>query len=104
MDEVDFFHRPSRTLILTDLIEAFAPDRVGPGWRLALRLAGNLGPVGAMPRDMRATFRGRRDDLRVAVRRMIDWQPRRVILAHGECYWDNATAQLEQAFSWVLQT
>lgn len=102
MEEVDFFHRASRTLILTDLIEAFSPARVGPGLRLLLRLAGNLGPVGSMPRDMRATFRGRRDHLRDAVRQMLAWQPERVILAHGECYWENATDKIEEAFSWLL--
>ena len=45
MTEVVFFHRPSRTLILTDLIENFEPDRFSKRW---LRLPAN-GPAAATP-------------------------------------------------------
>ena len=103
LTEVVFFHRPSRTLILTDLIENFEPARVGSWWyRLLVRLAGAADPDGKAPIDMRLSFLRERRALRQAVERMIGWAPERVILAHGRCYESNAVAELRRAFRWVL--
>lgn len=99
--EAVFFHRASKTLILTDLIENFEPRNLGFWFRIATRLAGNQDPKGGMPRDMRASFRDR-DALRQDVTRMIAWAPERVILAHGRWYRENGTKELARAFSWVL--
>lgn len=104
MTEVDFFHRPSRTLILTDLIENFEPARIKSRFlRLLVRLAGAADPDGSAPRDMRATFRRHRAEMRAGVERMLAWQPERVILAHGRWYAQNGTAELTRAFRWVLK-
>ena len=105
MAEVDFFHRPSRTLILTDLIENFEPARI-KSWvlRLLVRLAGAADPDGSAPRDMRVTFRRHRAEMRAGVERMLAWQPERVILAHGRWYAQNGTAELTRAFRWVLKS
>ncbi len=100
--EAVFFHRASRTLILTDLIENFEPGKL-PWWmRIAARLAGIRDPDGQMPRDMRMTFAGHRDQLRAAVERMIGWGPERVILAHGRWYECGGVAELRRAFRFVL--
>jgi hypothetical protein len=57
MTEFDFFHRPSRTLILTDLIENFEPAKLGSMFlRWLTKLGGVQDPDGQMPRDMRMTF------------------------------------------------
>jgi hypothetical protein len=103
LTEACFFHRPSKTLILTDLIENFEPDRVR-SWphRLLLRLGGVLDPDGKAPIDMRLSFLRRRKALREAVRTMIAWAPERIILAHGRWYDGNAAAELRRAFRWVL--
>ncbi|MCB1339222.1 MAG: DUF4336 domain-containing protein [Maritimibacter sp.] len=98
--EAVFFHRASKTLILTDLIENFEPRKIGFWFRLATRFAGNREP-GAMPRDMRASFRDK-GALKAAVERMIGWGPERVILAHGRWYATNGAAELERAFRWLL--
>ncbi len=58
-------------------------------------------PHGTMPRDMRATFRGRKDHLRQAVRRMMDWKPRRILLAHGKSYETDCRQELARAFRFV---
>lgn len=103
LTEVDFFHRPSRTLVLTDLIENFEPGRVRRAWlRWLLRLAGAADPDGKAPIDMQLSFLGRRRHVRAAARRMIAWDPKRVILAHGRWYAENGTAELRRAFRWVL--
>jgi len=98
--EAVFFHRASKTLILTDLIESFEPDKLGFWFRLATRFAGNQDP-GGMPRDMRATFRDRAA-LKADIERMIGWGPERVILAHGRWYATDGVAALKRAFRWLL--
>jgi hypothetical protein len=101
--EVDFFHRSSRTLILTDLIENFELERIrGPGLRWLVRMSGAADPDGKAPIDMRLSFLGRRQAMRTSARRMASWAPERIILAHGRCYEANGAAELRRAFRWVL--
>ena len=53
LTEVAFFHYPSRTLLLTDLIENFELERTHcRSYRLLLRLAGVADPDGKAPFDM----------------------------------------------------
>ncbi len=100
--EVVFFHKASKTLILTDLIENFEKPKL-PWWlRFAIGLAGNVDPDGKAPIDMRMSFLGGKSKLRVAVQQMIDWAPERVILAHGRWYERDGTIELRRAFRWVL--
>jgi hypothetical protein len=103
MTEAAFFHTPSRTLVLTDLIENFEPAKVhSVVMRLALRATGRLAPHGSTPRDLRLTFLGeRRRRLREAVRLMLSWNPERVIFAHGRCFESDGTAKLRAAFRWL---
>lgn len=99
--EVVFFHPASRTLILTDLIENFELEKC-PLWsRPLFWLAGNYDPDGKAPLDMRWSFRKGKVALRLAVQQMLAWQPKRLILAHGRWYPDNAVAELLRAFRWV---
>ena len=100
--EVVFFHRMSRTLILTDLIESFEPDKM-PWWALPLLRLGHVcHPDGRMPRDMAASFRRRDGHLRELVNTMIAWEPERIILAHGRWYDRDGTAELRRAFREVI--
>lgn len=99
MTEMVFFHRPSRTLVLTDLIENFEADRLSLPLRWLTRAAGVQDPDGSMPRDMRATYP--REALRRAVARMVAWAPERVILAHGRWYASDGVAELKRAFRWL---
>ncbi|MGH6770711.1 MAG: DUF4336 domain-containing protein [Xanthobacteraceae bacterium] len=104
MTEVVFFHRASRTLILTDLIENFEPrklDSVVTRW--LTWLGGVQDPHGSMPRDMRLTFRKHRKELRTAIETMIAWNPERVILAHGRWYQTGGAQELRRAFRWLLE-
>src|SRR3546814_1879848 len=58
VSEVDFFHYPSRTLVLTDLIENIEPRRVkNILYRWLIRLGGAADPDGKAPRDMQWSFR-----------------------------------------------
>ena len=101
MDEVVFFHRQSRTLILTDLIENFEPSRVAKGLRWVIRLAGIADPNGKTPMDLRMTFLGRKAQARQGYHQMLAWAPEKIILAHGRWYPENGMAELKRAFQWL---
>lgn len=101
MTEVVFFHRRSRTLVLTDLIENFEPRKIR-SWlmRILTRFGGVQDPDGAMPRDMRVSYRDKAR-LKAAVDIMIGWNPERIILAHGRWYDRNGADELRRAFRWL---
>lgn len=100
--EVIFFHKKSRTLILTDFIENFEPRMIeSPFVRFLIRIGGVQDPHGGMPRDMRLTYS--RQVLRRIVETMLAWKPERVIIAHGRWYEKNGTAELQRAFQGPLK-
>jgi hypothetical protein len=100
MTEVVFFHRPSRTLVLADLIENFEPGKLPSfAMRWLTWLGGAQDPDGQMPRDMRLAYP--RATLEAAVAKMIAWGPERIVLAHGRWYEKNGTAELRRAFRWL---
>lgn len=104
MTEVVFFHHRTRTLVLTDLIENFEPERISSSLMQWLtRIGGVRDPDGGMPRDMRFSFRQHKAALRAAIERMIAWNPERIILAHGRWYTRAGTRELRRAFRWLLQ-
>lgn len=100
LNEVVFFHRPSRTLILTDLIENFERRRLSWPMRLAARLACNLDPDGKAPIDMRLSWRDK-SAARAVIDEVIGWEPAQVVMAHGRIYRENAVAELGRAFRWL---
>lgn len=101
--EAVFFHLPTRTLILTDLIENFESSRVRrPSVRRLLRWAGVADQDGRRPLDMGLAFLFRRRVLRAAVERMVSWNPERVILAHGKWFPTSGATELRRVFRWAL--
>ena len=104
MTEFAFFHRASRTLVLTDLISNFESEKVNLMFRRLLTWVGGISPpYGGMGRDIRLSFTWRhKDELRTAVKTMLSWNPERVIFAHGRSYDTDGTAALKRAFCWLL--
>jgi hypothetical protein len=101
-EEVIFFHRPSRTLIVTDLMQNFEAARVrNPFTRLLLKAGGATGPNGRASIEIRLAGRGRHRELRAAVRQMADWAPTSILLSHGACFRVDAVAELCRAFAWA---
>lgn len=101
MEEVVFFHRRTRTLILADLIENFEAEKVSGFHAWLVRLAGATDPDGKAPIDLRLTFLGRKKEARSAFERMVAWKPERVIMAHGRWYDRDGTGELRRAFRWL---
>ena len=102
LTEAVFLHRPTRSLILADLIENFEAEKLhGSLWRWLVRASGAMHPNGSVPKDLRFTFRKYRPEVKRAVESMLAWQPARILLAHGRCFDRDATAQLRRAFRWA---
>jgi hypothetical protein len=101
MTEIVLFHRTTRTLILTDLIEIFERHKLGVRMRCLTCLAHVQDPDGQMPCDMRMTFA--KPALKLAIETMIGWDPERIVLAHGRWYRENGTKELRRAFRWLLE-
>lgn len=102
MEEVVFFHRASRTLILADLIENFERDKLSLPMRWMARIGGVLDPDGKTPSDWRITFRGDgRARAKASLARMLALAPERVVIAHGRWYPDEAPAEIGRAFRWL---
>lgn len=102
--EVAFLHHATRTLILTDTIQAMEPTRLRPAMRCFACAVGSAGEGGA-PFYLRWLMRhgAHRDANRATVERLIAWQPARVIFAHGTIFDTDATARLSRAFAWALR-
>lgn len=102
MDEVVFFHPVSKTLIVADLIENFELRKVNNRWlRWLLKLAGNVAPDGKAPLDLRLTFWDGKRQARSGLQQLLAWQPEKIILAHGQWYSQNGSAELKRAFRWL---
>ena len=102
MDEVVFFHRPSRTVILADLSENFSDEflrRYWSGWKRAIARVWKI-EQGFAPLEWRLSFLNRAP-ARVALRKMLDWDPLRVVMAHGAWQRDGGRAYLERVFTWL---
>ena len=100
MDEVVFFHRGSRTAIVADLVQRFDPATLR-GWRrLIMALDGLVGVNGSTPREWRLSF-WHPAAARRAKQKILDWNPERVIIAHGEWIRENGREVLERALAWM---
>ncbi len=100
VDEVTFFHRASGTVILTDLVFNILEYR---GWMsgLVFRMAGTHKRF-AQSRLLRSMVRDREAAGRAA-RRLLAWDVRRVVMAHGEIIEQDARERLTEALGWMLE-
>ena len=100
--EVAFFHKASRTLVLTDLVVNVDAQKLPWALRPAARLAGVVAPEGRASIYLRAVVKRRRAEAAAAARRMLDWRPERVIFSHGRWFDRDGAAQLRKSLRWLL--
>jgi hypothetical protein len=96
-NELDFFHKPTRTLIVTDaLLNLSTHPQLST--RLVARLMGNTAPgTGWMePIMVRDRKLARRQ-----VDRMLAWDFERILLAHGAPVEHDGPAVLRHAYTWL---
>lgn len=104
MDEVVFFHKPSRTVIFCDLIQRhFEDDQVGwKGW--LMRSDGLVGPMGGTPKEWAFVvwLQGLLPRARTILNVILDeWKPEGMIIAHGEVAPSGACVIIENSLSWI---
>ena len=100
IEEVLFFHRASRTVILDDLIQVH-PRVKGKPFRNALfKLEGVASPQGGVGLDIRQSFTNR-NLARRSLEKLLSWDFDKLIIAHGACIERDAKLFVEQAFYWL---
>lgn len=103
--EVAFFHRPSKTLILTDLLENIGDDYHHSAglllrfwWKVVFKMWNN--PKAAPEYQVGW---GHKKIVKNCLRRILEWQAERVIIAHGELVENNINDILVSAWQKVLK-
>lgn len=100
--ETVFFHKPSGTVLFTDLIQQF-PKGWFTGWRAVIaRLDLMVTPQPTVPRKFRAAFTNRRA-ARAALRRILAWPCRKLVMAHGTPVEAEGRAAIAHAFRWLIR-
>lgn len=97
--EAYFFHKASRTLVLTDLIDNLETDKLPAVTAALMRIAGATG--GKTPLHVRTTVRGGGERARMAIQAMLALAPERVVFAHGRWFEENGSELLGRAFEWL---
>jgi hypothetical protein len=103
MREVAFFHRPSRTLILVDLVENFTPATPGTNslLRILFRALGMWNRPSPAP-EYRLAW-GDKARVREGMERILAWDFERVILSHGDLITRDARQIVAHAWRKILR-
>ena len=98
-NEVVFLHRPSATLLLTDLALNIGPTHA-PLTRSMFRLMGAYGRL--TPTVLEKVLVRDRAALRRSFERILDWPFERVIVAHGDVVESGGREALTRGYRWLL--
>ncbi len=99
--EAALFHRPSRTLVLTDLVVNVEPRKLPWPLSVGARAVGSAAPHGRAPLYARLAFRAGGNNAIDAARRIVALEPERVIFSHGDWFDKDASAQLRRSLTWL---
>ncbi len=98
-NEVVFYHRPSTTLIATDLAFNIGSSSA-PLTRLVFRLSRAYGRLS--PTLLERLFVRDRSAFRRSLERILEWPFERVVVAHGEVSEVGGREELERGYAWIL--
>jgi uncharacterized protein DUF4336 len=98
-NEVVFFHRASRTLVLCDLAFNFGPG-AAPQTRLLMKLLRSYGRLG--PSTLDPLLIRDRAAARASLERILAWDFDRIIVAHGDVLESGGHATLRRGYAWLL--
>jgi Domain of unknown function (DUF4336) len=101
LNEYVFYHRASRTLILTDTAFYF-DDRFVPMTQLIAKLMGGYKLLRPSPLEKLATRD--KNAVKSAVSRVLAWDFDRVIVAHGSIVETDGKQQFKAGYDWFLNT
>lgn len=96
-EEFAFFHRPTKTLIVTDLMM-----NLRPATSAAARLVTSMNGATKLGTTRIAKFiYNDRNAMKKNVSRFLELAPEKIILAHGQIVTENATEKLKESFGWL---
>jgi hypothetical protein len=96
--EFIFFHKASRTLILTDTIINIELDKISEPWRTATKISGMYHPHGQIFFGMRLPLLVQRQRANAAIGKIHEWRPKRIVLSHGRCFDADADEVVRRIF------
>lgn len=102
IEEVLFFHKQSRTVILDDLIQIHPIAKGKPFQNALLKLGGVASPDGGVPLDIRLSFTNRHL-ARQSLEKLLSWDFDKLVIAHGTCIEKDAKPFVERAFQWLAR-
>jgi len=100
-NEVVFFHRPSATLIASDLAFNIGPTS-RPLTRFVFRMGRAYGQL--VPTILERLLVEDRTAFRHGLERILDWPFERVVVAHGSVSTEGGRDQLVRGYGWVLDS
>ena len=100
VEELAFYHKKSRTLIMTDFIQNHPTPAGRPILNVIWRLAGVAYPAGGVPVDIRLSFTDRKLARR-SLEKLLSWDFDKLVIAHGVCIDGDAKPFVERAFRWL---
>ena len=101
LSEAALFHRPSRSLVLTDLVVNVEREKLPLPLAIGARLVGSTAPEGKAPAYTRLMMRLGGSRASEAARKLIALDPERVIFAHGRWFETDGAARLRRALAWL---
>lgn len=102
IEEVLFFHKRSRTVILDDLIQVHSIVKGKPLRNALIRLGGVADPNGGVALDIRLSFIHRKL-ARQSLEKLLSWDFDKLVIAHGPCIEKDAKTFVERAFRWLAR-
>lgn len=100
--EAVFFHKASRTLVLTDLMLNLKVDRVKFWPKLFLKFEGAVFPNGGVTRLYRWLTLDRAT-AQQAMAQIQAWAPKQITFCHGEPFLQDAQDLINTQFRWLLR-
>eukprot|EP00562_Extubocellulus_spinifer_P005785 CAMPEP_0178515210 /NCGR_PEP_ID=MMETSP0696-20121128/24435_1 /TAXON_ID=265572 /ORGANISM="Extubocellulus spinifer, Strain CCMP396" /LENGTH=234 /DNA_ID=CAMNT_0020145357 /DNA_START=180 /DNA_END=884 /DNA_ORIENTATION=+ len=105
INEIAFYHSPSKTLVLTDSIEYIGDDTPGTNWVLRMwwfimRMWNKPKPA---PEYQMGWICRNKQESRECMNRILGWDFEKVIIAHGDNITSNGRTVVRQAWSSVLE-
>lgn len=97
LKEVVFFHKASKTLILTDIIQEHEDHRIFP--KLIASLLG-VYKKKSIPKELRLTMRDKKST-RESVENILKWDFEKIIFSHANLVVENAKNVFQEAFYWL---
>lgn len=99
-EEAWFLHKPSRTLLLADLVQNLRPAKLPPATAAAMRAT--LTTHATTGLHVRAALGLGGENARESIGTMLATEPERAVFAHGDIFTHDAAEQLRRAFDWAI--